>query len=290
MKYFTFILLASLLSCSQQKVVDYQYNSERGPANFQSCFETLNQIIKRAPIPTLSVKKNFDEVGSIDELEALYGNKSFIDIQRDASPEQVLNYNKKFYELLEQPLTKSGSYEKASYITPEEAKIIYKDIETAKVNVDNACYDPKGTVGFCFGRATMVHMEALIRNIDPNSVRKIWIAGDMGVWGHHVATLVKAQDGWYVIDIEVGKIVRVKEWFTFFKKTYQAKGAKEIMLFTSKAERFGPHDTTGYTPGDLFNTVTNEFNRDGDFYRGFFHDYFDELDKRQKTVKKFPAR
>jgi hypothetical protein len=290
MKYLKFILLISLISCSQHTVVEHQ-SSEREPANFQTCFESLNQIIKQAKSPSIvSIKKSFNEVNSIEELEALYGNRSFIDIQHEATQEQVHAYNKKFYELLNQPLSKAGAYDKASYITNDEANIIYKDIETAKVNVDNACYDPKGTVGFCFGRATMVHMEAIIRSVDPDSVKKIWITGDMGVWGHHVATLVKAQEGWYVIDVEVGKVVRVQEWFNFFKKTYQPKDAKEIMLFVSPAERFGPHSATGYSSRDLFNTATNEFNRDGDFYRGFFHDYFDELDKRKKTVKKFPAR
>lgn len=290
MNYIKFIILILFFSCSQLKIID-QKNIVRGPANFQTCFESMNQIIKRMDVSSsnISEKKAFSEVESLEELEALYGNRSFIDIQSEATQEQILENNKRFVELLNLPVFEVNSVEKTSYITPDEADIIFKDIEAAKVNVDNACYDPKGTVGFCFGRATMVHMEALIRNVAPESVRKIWLTGDMSEWGHHVATLIKAQDGWYIIDVEVGAVVKVNEWFKFFKK-YQPKDAKEMMLFISKADRFGPNDKTGYTAGDLFNTITNKFNRKSDFYRGFFHDYFEELDKRKNSVEKFPAR
>jgi hypothetical protein len=288
MDYFKFLFLISLFSCSQYNIVNNKF-VDREPATFQTCFESLNQIIKKTKPPTASIKENFSKINSLEELETVYGDRSFIDIQSEASQQEILDNNKRFYELLEQPISKFESFNKTSYILPEEADVIFNDIEAAKVNVNNACYDPKGTVGFCFGRATMVHMEALIRNVASESVRKIWIAGDMGVWGHHVATLIKGQEGWYIIDIEVGKVVKVQEWFKFFKK-YQPENANEMMLFISKAERFGPYDTSGYTSRDLFNTTNNKFKRDSDFYRGFFHDYFEELEMRQKTVKKFPVR
>lgn len=66
-------------------------------------------------------------------------------------------------------------------------------------------YDVAREVGFCFGRATFVHMELLRRGVDPSSIAKIFAIGRLNheaeAWDYHVTTIVRGNGGkWLVID------------------------------------------------------------------------------------------
>jgi hypothetical protein len=259
----------------------------RAPANFQDCFKIMETLFERpAPIkPGLT----FENAKDLDELESLYGNNSFIDIQRELTNDRIIALNKETRKVLTAPLKTDTPDGFTNYVTKEEGDLLYKELAQDKVHQNHACYDPKGTVGFCFGRATIAHMEALIRGLNPDSIRKVWIAGDMDKWGHHVATMVKSKDGWYVIDTNLGRLVTIEEWIDYYKP-YKKKGAKEIMVFISRADRFGPYDSQNYNGVNLFNTTTTNYDRSADFYRGYFQDYFEALDKERRIVKKFPVR
>ncbi len=147
----------------------------------------------------------------------------------------------------------------------------------SKVNQNQNCYDPQGAIGFCFGRATMAHLEAIVRNIHPDAIKKIWIAGDMEKWGHHVATMIKTENNWLVLDTNIGHAISYEEWIRIYMP-YKAKNANDIMIFITQSGRFGPYDTKTYNAIDLFNTHTLEFDKASDYYRGYFHDFLEDLD------------
>lgn len=247
----------------------------------------MENFFVKPPIPNHGFAQY--QMKSLDDLEASYGNFSLIDIQKKFTAEQIRESNKKTLELLEAPLTTDHPTGYTNYLTTSELDVLYKELANDKVHLNHACYDPKGTVGFCFGRATIAHMEALIRGVNPDAIRKIWIAGDMREWGHHVATMVKGEKGWYVIDTNNGRAVPVKDWVAFYQP-FKNKNAKDIMVFVTRADRFGPYDTQSYTGINLFNTNTSHYERTADFYRGYFYDYFEALDKERLVVKKFPER
>ena len=290
MKTYQFIWLAILiLSACTTKAPRFEKLSyiDRNPANFQDCFKVMESFLEKSA----SSNHNFvqSNVKSLGELEASYGNFSLIDIQKNLSPEKIQESNKKTLELLENSLETDTPDGYTNYLTKEELDLIYKELAQDKVHLNHSCYDPKGTIGFCFGRATIVHMEALIRGVNPDAIRKIWIAGDMKQWGHHVATMIKGEKGWYVIDTNNGKPVLAKDWLAFYQP-FKNKNAKDIMVFVTRADRFGPYDPQSYTGINLFNSNTSHYERTADFYRGYFYDYFETLDKERLEVKKFPVR
>lgn len=286
--YFILSALVLLSSCASNSLKFDEYTfAHRSPANFQDCFKVMEKFFTAPPATASSFV--YTPAKSLDELEASYGNLSLIDIQQKLSPGQIKISNKRTMTLLEQPLKNEQPDGYTNYATDEELALIYKELESDKVHLNHACYDPQGTVGFCFGRATIAHMEALIRGMNPDAIRKIWIAGDMKQWGHHVATMIKGEKGWYVIDTNIGRPVTADEWLAFYQP-FKSQNAKDIMVFVTRADRFGPYDTQSYTGINLFNSNTSHYERTADFYRGYFYDYFEALDKERLVVKKFPVR
>jgi hypothetical protein len=274
-----------LTSCSTEKVLpDF---GDRRPSSFQTCFQVMTKFIEIHQISGES-SFNFTKAHNLNELEKMYGNVSLIDIQHAKSQSEIEANNKHVLELIEMPLTSPADTDKTSYLLPEEVALILKETNNSKVHKNHYCYDPQNKVGFCFGRATIAHMEALVRGMDPNSIKKIWIAGDMKEWGHHVATLIKIENSWMVVDTNLNKVVSVEEWIKFYKPM-KAPKAKDIMVFITRADRFGPYDSSSYSGVNLFNSTTDDFKKDADFYRGYFHDYFEDLDKKT-TIEKFPVR
>ena len=248
----------------------------REPASFQSCFVTLNNIINHKVFEG-SGNTIFSKANNLSELEELYGSESFIEVQKRLDETEIIANNKNITKLLLAPLDFNPIPGKKNYISIDEANIIYKAMSDAKVNKNSKCYDTEGTIGFCFGRATIAHMEAIIRNVHPDAIKKIWIAGDMSFWGHHVATMVKVENGWLVLDTNLGRVVSPLEWMNTYYP-YKRKDTKEIMVFVTQAGRFGPFDSRSYNAIDLFNTHSVDYNKAQDYYRGYFHDYFEDLD------------
>jgi hypothetical protein len=152
-------------------------------------------------------------------------------------------------------------------------------------------------VGFCFGRALVAHNQALIRNVHPASVRKIWVVGNMGFWGHHVATIVKVKGDWMAVDNFTG-VMTVEEWIERMKYEKDSKASKPLMFFITRAGRFGHATNSLYNTIDLFNVPQRSMQRyasteaknqlkQNDFYQGFFMDFYEELDEKATIVQRF---
>jgi hypothetical protein len=79
-------------------------------------------------------------------------------------------------------------------------------------------YDPKGFIGFCFGRSMAVHLLARQMGLAEGSVRQLFIIGDLRVsaaieWRFHVTALVRGDDGvWYAIDPLWGGPLAAAAW------------------------------------------------------------------------------
>lgn len=250
---------------------------ERAPENFRSCLEIMSEMMLHKSISD-DRRGFYTEAQSLSELEELYGTESLIDIQKRLQHNDILLNNENVKKLLSERYTVDPIEGKFSSISLAESQVIYDAMENAKVNKDNFCYDPQGSIGFCFGRATIAHMEALARKVHPEAIKKIWIAGDMGFWGHHVATMVYTKRGWRVLDTNNGKPLTVNAWIAHYWKTNK-KDVKEVMVFVTQAGRYGPYDNRPYSALDLFNTENDEFDKARDYFKGYFHDYFDSLDK-----------
>lgn len=221
---------------------------------------------------------NFNQAKTLKELEGLYGDESLINIQHRLTNQEILDNNANLIKMIEAPYNVTPMKGKVTEVDDKLLKEIYDGMEYSEVNKNHWCYDTKGTIGFCFGRATIAHMEAISRDVHPDLVKKVWIAGDMGVWGHHVATLVYTKKGWMVLDTNQGRPYTFRNWLNSYLP--MKKGKKDIMAFVTQAGRFGPEDGRPYNPVDLFNTHSDDFNRAEDFFKGYFFDYYESLDNR----------
>ncbi len=150
---------------------------------------------------------------------ALLGMSAFATSQEEVQ--------KKFLEIDARPATHTET-------TQEERQKIF-DLAShnpvASLNVLSK-YDPTGEIGFCFGRAMTVHLVSRNLGLDKNSIKKLFIVGDMRSgsepeWRFHVTTLVQGTDKkWYAIDpimtppLGHSKPLLMHEWMQIVQKTW----------------------------------------------------------------------
>lgn len=107
---------------------------------------------------------------------------------------------------------------------------------------DYALYDYKNglEIGFCFGRATYVHLALLRAGVNKDSIKKVWVVGPMesgGLkWQFHVATAVLSTEGqWLVMDTFSGSVMTVAEWLSFMNENSQDN---KLRLYVTNPEKF----------------------------------------------------
>lgn len=285
-----FALIFLFFSCSHIGL-DHRLKDAaiREPASWHSCFELLDGLVHRSTPVYSSQKSTIESAQNLVELEEAYAYQSFFNLQQGLSNQQIKANNQAVLSLLNKEKITQGRGNKATQIHFDQAQELYQDmIQTPCVRNDSPYQRPGVALGYCFGRAIVAHFHALRRGVDPRSMKKIWVVGKMrGDWGHHVAFMVKGQDNdWYVIDNVTGMVTH-DEWIERLKG-FQLPG-KDIMFFVTEAARFGPDFDRTYHTVDLFNVSGNQwqqYNKQDDFYKGFFHDFFDWLDK-QPTPQPF---
>jgi hypothetical protein len=271
------IILVSLLSgCAHYGST----SSSRYPASWHSCFENLNAIVYRKRLMNNKGMRDFHLAGTLDDLEQGYGSEGMFSISGRTSNRDILLNNKRVEELLRDEAFAES--EDVTRLNRSQAREVYDDMtSTPCVRNDRPYQRQNVAIGYCFGRAIVSHMHALRRGVDPTSMKKIWVVGPMrGNWGHHVAHMIRADDGsWWVIDNVTG-LVKHDEWIqrlNGFKNTN-----KELMYFVTEASRFGPRKNFTYNTVNLFNVQNRNydaFDYDNDYYKGFFRDLFEHLDE-----------
>jgi hypothetical protein len=116
-----------------------------------------------------------------------------------------------------------------------------------------AKYDPQGFIGFCFGRAMAVHLLARQSGLAEDSVRKLFVIGDLREgadpeWRFHVTAVVKGEDGlWYAIDPIMDGPLTMAAWMAEVRGIWD-KGRK-ARFYMTPASTVLPDVTTVPDPG-----------------------------------------
>lgn len=135
---------------------------------------------------------------------------------------------------------------------------------------------PGVEIGFCFGRATFVHLALLKMGLYRDSIVKLWAVGTMetpGVtWDFHVATAAYVKDrGWMVLDSNYSEPMTVNAWFNEMREQNERADGK-LRLYVSEPNRFGV-DTGKYSRVQL----GLDLNRETDWYQHYFVDMMETL-------------
>lgn len=84
--------------------------------------------------------------------------------------------------------------------------------------IDQVSTFPDGyQVGFCFGRALLVHYELLKAKVEPRRILKIFAIGELMIkgifWRFHVAVMVEDPNrGWFVVDPMQETVMDLSDW------------------------------------------------------------------------------
>jgi len=204
-------------------------------------------------------------------LEAETAQGSLIDFPQGKSQKRIERHNKDLLKALKDPISASSS-ELVPAISRKDATLLVQTLLNHPTNGQKheKKYDPEECYGFCFGRATLVHHEALRRKVDPAAIKKIWAVGSLekGRWQFHVATMVKAKGtgSWWVIDPVYSVAISAEEWI---KRMQQGSDDDRMMVFVTDARRFSVYDPQIYTSLDLLGDGKS------DFYNGYFRTYLE---------------
>lgn len=210
---------------------------------------------------------SFRAADSFEALEQAYGGYAFFDLQYWLSSVQIQVNNRIISKLVKaQERSKGTSLAQVQdiYHLMLNRNAVLKEGQYEELMQHN-CLE----TGFCFGRATFAHMEALMQNISEQFIKKIWVVGEMKEWTFHVATMILAEGRWMVLDNKVG-LMSVQRWMKEMRK--KLIGGKQ-MFFVSQPSRFGVNSPHQYNAIDLFGV-----NEQNDFYQGYFREYFQEVD------------
>lgn len=100
-------------------------------------------------------------------------------------------------------------------------------------------------IGYCFGRATFVHLELLRRGVDPRSIGKLFAIGPLyfkgRIWDFHVATVVrKTGGGWLAIDGIDNENLEIESWTKKIVQWSTNRNHPTVRFYFSDAVKFHP--------------------------------------------------
>lgn len=122
------------------------------------------------------------------------------------------------------------------------------------------------TLGFCYGRATLAHMELLRRGVSPQNIRKIFVLGEMRyqkeIWTLHVATIVaKKGGGWWVLDGLFDQVYELKDWYKKMLTIAINTDDPVIRIYEADPVKFLPI-SGAYNEKDMYRPEYNGFFQD----------------------------
>jgi hypothetical protein len=147
--------------------------------------------------------------------------------------------------------------ERAEFISRDQAQSVLRTIDRHPVigSYSHMQYDPDLSMGFCFGRATYVHLDLLRRGVNKDSIAKLFAVGTMKTgkieWRYHVTTLVKGPGNtWWAIDNFVNRMITAEQWMEEMQRYDTDPSNPHLRFYFVEAKRFGPN-VGQYTPDEL---------------------------------------
>lgn len=148
--------------------------------------------------------------------------------------------NEKVRVALEKTSSTSGASEKVIQTTFDQLA----NNRVSKVEAVRK-YDQRGDVGFCFGRAAMVHYLLLQNGIPQSQIAKIFAVGklryDNLLWDFHMATMVRGPQGkWRVIDSLFDKPLVYDEWMKRVSEFGTNTQYPQVRFYVTDPRKFQP--------------------------------------------------
>jgi len=210
---------------------------------------------------------------ALAQIEQELGQGSLIDIQKEASLETIKAHNQKTAKALAEPaqlVAPNGD----NGLSFREADFFVRLIDKHPTHgrLKEKSFDPEGCFGFCFGRATLIHNEALLRNIPSHLIKKIWAVGpsENQRWQFHVSTLFKAEskNTWWAADPIFYQALDVRTWVL---QMNSLSDDGRMMFFVTDPNRFSVYSSRPYSAVDLLGDGQS------DFYNGYFKSYLESV-------------
>src|SRR4051812_1538945 len=115
-KVYPFLAFLLLSACSSGPKVTYQEDGGRFPANFQTCFQTMNSVVNYQYLETAS-DLLLTKAKNLKELESSYGRESLIDLQRRLDDKTIKEANIQVQKLLTGALDSKKINGKTHFVT-----------------------------------------------------------------------------------------------------------------------------------------------------------------------------
>jgi hypothetical protein len=238
-------------------------------ASTEECADDFSKIIN-AHDSNREVEKKMSQI-VLEEI-----SDSYRDVER-SSPARIATWNKVLLKKLRRLPMTGAERGRLSGLSMAQINQLYEKVANHSVGSLKVVkrYDPDGNIGFCFGRASISHVEALEMGLAKENVKKIWAIGSMKYedifWQHHVSGIVRRDDGvWFTIDPEYDYPRKLDEWAKIVKKM-DADG--KLQFFVTDAKRFGPDDFNTYNIAGPDKRDDTTVNITDDFYNKYFVDW-----------------
>lgn len=161
----------------------------------------------------------------------------------------------------------------------DAAKLLKLTLDNPVVTPMSSKYDQPGvSIGYCFGRATFIHLMLLKMGLQKSSIRKIWAVGAMKAgpltWQFHVATMAYTETlGWVVLDTNLRKPMPVREWIARYASQNEDG---RLRIYATDASKFA-FQVGKYSRVQMGLDLT----KDQDWYRHYFKDMMTWLSRNK---------
>lgn len=222
---------------------------------FRSLYGTPNTFLHERPKRfKISVEDDLMKIYAV-ELQQINPNSPNSDEELDDPKilkivqREFLRRNQELLDLLQRDLEQTTPAPASDLLTAQQAEELRTELESNAITGPhgNKKYNAYG-VGYCFGRAALVHFRLSKAGLRQEQMAKIFVFGLLlhrnSIWKYHMATLVKGvrngEQVWWVIDSLFPKVMDVQAWTREVSKFSVVTGNADIRFYASAPEKFLP--------------------------------------------------
>lgn len=153
--------------------------------------------------------------------------------------EQIAALNRDELQRAEGARTTEGSYRD---IVQNVLKLAEEHPTASTKNV--RAYDEGEQIGFCFGRALLVHYLLLKHGVPQRDISKVFALGELLLggqfWRFHIAMVVRDQDGFMVVDPLYGETAMLSDWMKNVAQLDVKKPLSRTRFYFADPRKFMP--------------------------------------------------